>query len=105
MASSSTQFAATSLGLAFIPVTEKLTRSNYQSWQAQVISAIKGAQAASFIKPSAKPPSEFLPAKDDKEPSVSNPEYDVWVAKDQQVLSYLLTSLSKEILGVCLVGL
>ena len=60
---------------------------------------MKGAQAASFIKPSAKPPSEFLPAKDDKEPPVSNPEYDVWVAKDQQVLSYLLTSLSKEILG------
>ena len=28
-----------------------------------------------------------------------NPEYEAWVAKDQQVLSYLLASLSKEILG------
>jgi hypothetical protein len=28
-----------------------------------------------------------------------NPEYELWVAKDQQVLSYLLASLSKEILG------
>jgi hypothetical protein len=36
---------------------------------------------------------------DDKEPPMANPEYDIWVAKDQQVLSYLLTSLSKEILG------
>ena len=26
-----------------------------------------------------------------------NPEYEKWVAKDQQVLSYLLTSLSREI--------
>lgn len=85
--SSSTQFAALSLGLAFIPVTEKLTRSNYQSWQAQVLSAIRGVQAADFIKSSAKPPSEFLPPKtaDNKEPPVANPEYAVWVAKDQQV--------------------
>ena len=30
---------------------------------------------------------------------MSNPDYDIWMAKDQQVLSYLLTSLSKEILG------
>ena len=28
-----------------------------------------------------------------------NPEYEAWVAKDQHVLSYLLASLSKEILG------
>jgi len=69
MSSSSSSFPATSLGLAFIPVTEKLTRSNFQSWQAQVLSAIRGVQAASFIKPTAKPPVEFLAAKsgDDKE--------------------------------------
>jgi hypothetical protein len=44
-----------------------------------VLSAIKGAQAASFIKLTAKPPSEFLASKtgDDKEPPVSNPEYDI----------------------------
>ena len=99
--SSSTAQSPISLVLAFIPVTEKLTRSNYQSWLAQVSSAIKGAQAASFIRPSAIPPSKFLVTKGDgdaKDP-VPNPDYDVWVAKDQQVLSYLLTSFSKEILG------
>lgn len=44
---------------------------------------------------------EYLPKKtdDDKEPQVENPDYAVWIAKDQEVLSYLLTSLSKEILG------
>ncbi|XP_021306842.1 uncharacterized protein LOC110431725 [Sorghum bicolor] len=99
--SSSSSLSPISLGLAFIPVTEKLTRSNYQSWRAQVSSAIQGAQAASFIKPTATPPAEFLVTKgdSDKKDPVPNPDYDVWIAKDQQVLSYLLTSLSKEILG------
>jgi len=100
--SSSAQAAAAFLGLGLIPETEKLTRSNFQSWKSQVLSAIRGAQAAKFIKSDAKPPSEFLAkknAKDDEEEPVLNPEYEAWVAKDQQVLSYLLASLSKEILG------
>jgi hypothetical protein len=54
--SSSAASAATFLGLAFVPVTEKLTQNNHQSWKPQVFSAIKGAQAVSFIKPTAKPP-------------------------------------------------
>jgi hypothetical protein len=36
---------------------------------------------------------------DSKEPPVVNPDYETWVAKDGQVLNYLLSSLSKEILG------
>jgi hypothetical protein len=99
--SSSAQATAAFLGLSFIPVTEKLTRSNFQSWKSQVLSAIKGAQAVKYIKPGATPPDEYLAPKsgDPKEPPILNPEYETWVAKDQQVLSYLLASLSKEILG------
>jgi hypothetical protein len=99
--SSSAQSAAAFLGLFLIPVTEKLTRNNFQSWKSQVLSAIRGAQAAKYIQPGAKPPSEYLAPKsgDDKEPPMLNPEYESWVAKDQQVLSYLLASLSKEILS------
>jgi len=98
---SPTHSSSSSLGLAFIPVTEMLTQSNFQSWRVQVSSAIKRAQAASFIRPSATPPPEFLVAKGDgdTEDSIPNPDYDAWMAKDQQVLSYLLTSLSKDILG------
>ena len=71
---------------------EKLTRNNHQS-------ALRGVQVASFINPMAKPPLEFLPPKTDgdKEPPVLNPDCDIYLAKDQQVLSYLLTSLSCEI--------
>ena len=97
--SSSTALAAISLG--FLPVTEKLTRSNHAMWQAQVLSALRGAQAEHFIDPTARPPEKYLAPKGDKktddEPPVVNPEYEKWVAKDQQVLSYLLTSLSREI--------
>jgi len=97
--SSSAQSAAAFLGLMFIPVTEKLTRNNYQSWKSQVLAAIKGAQARKFIAAGAVPPVELLEPKNEKEPPVSNPEYENWVAKDQQVLSYLLNSVSKEILS------
>jgi hypothetical protein len=34
-----------------------------------------------------------------KEPPVLNPAYETWVAKDGQVLNYLQTNMSKEILG------
>jgi len=95
----SATLVAISLGL--LPVTEKLTRSNHAMWQAQVLSALRGAQAEHFIDPASQPPEKFFAAKSEKkvegEPAVVNPEYEKWVAKDHQVLSYLLTSLSREI--------
>lgn len=73
--------AASASPLLGFPVTEKLSRNNHQMWQAQVLSVLTGAQLAGFIE-------------DDK-----NSEYEVWVAKDQQVLSYLLPSLLRDILS------
>jgi hypothetical protein len=49
-----------------------------------------------------QPPASYLiPAKgdDDKKPPMPNPNYEAWIAKDQQVLSYLLSSLSRDILS------
>jgi hypothetical protein len=100
--SSSVVFASPQIG--FLPVSEKLTKSNYVMWSLQVLSAIRDAQLAKFIEPSAKPPEMYLtPAAkpdgtiDDKKPPVRNPDFDKWIAKDQTVLNFLLTSLSKEI--------
>ena len=93
--------AATAFSFGFLPpVIEKLTHGNYGMWYAQVSSTLKGAQLAGYIKPSAKPPSPFLEdgtSDDKKVDPVPNPEYEKWEAKDQQVLSYLFGSLSKEI--------
>lgn len=100
MSSSSAHAAAYSLGL--YPVSEKLTRGNFILWKAQVQSAIKGARMAVYINPDAAAPSQFLQAKkgDDKDADpILNPEYEDWVAKDQQVPSYILTSCSHEILS------
>ena len=60
-----------------------------------------GAEVFESITPHAAPPSKFLLKKegeDEKVPAILNKEYSTWIAKDQQVLSYLLVSLSKEIL-------
>lgn len=82
-------------------VTEKLTRNNYPIWQLQVMSTLKGAQLASYINSNVEPLSPFLAAKEgaDSKELKPNPNYEPWVAKDQTVLSFLLPSLSKEILG------
>ena len=58
----------------------------------------------SFIEPTAVPLSPFITpdgskadgSKKDLEP---NPDYASWVAKDQTVVNYLLSNMSKEILG------
>lgn len=98
LALSSAASVAPSFGFS---VTEKLARNNFPMWRMQVESALKGAQLATFIEASTVAPSPFLePVKvEDGKESKPNPDYVSWVAKDQTVLSFLLTSLSKEILG------
>jgi hypothetical protein len=53
----------------------------------------QGGQLSKFISANVKAPNEFLPPKDDSKeakeaPPTPNPEYEDWVAKDQQVLNY-----------------
>ncbi|WVZ83847.1 hypothetical protein U9M48_030944 [Paspalum notatum var. saurae] len=97
MASSSSS-SSPSLGP---PVTEKLTRENFLLWKAQVLPAIKGARLMGILDGSVKaPPATIKITKDDKTTStISNPDYEQWVVQDQQILGYLLNSLSKEILA------
>lgn len=91
--------------LGMFPVTEKLTRNNHPMWKLQVLSGLRGAEMEKFIDPVEKPPEKFIPPKaeaDNEKPTadaapILNPEFKKWVAQDQQVLSYLLGSLSREI--------
>ena len=45
-------------------------------------------------------PSEFMAAEDEKGKPITipNPDYEVWVDKDQRVMSFLVNSLSEEVL-------
>src|SRR5687767_3922256 len=74
-------------------VSEKLTRDNFLLWKAQFFSAIHGAQYMGILTgKTPEPPKMIEVAKADKKELVPNLEYDAWLAKDQQLLSYLLNS-------------
>ncbi|KAK1599893.1 hypothetical protein QYE76_018728 [Lolium multiflorum] len=85
--------------LAGLAVSEKLTRSNYLLWQSQVLPPIRGARLTSFLDTKMDAPPETITVEKDGKPSQeANPAYDAWVATDQQVLSFLLNTLSPDIL-------
>jgi hypothetical protein len=77
-AESSFELSASAFLTTFLPVTEKLNCTNHQSWKAQVLSALSGAQLADWLEADAAPLEKFMPKKkpdDDNEPPVANPSY------------------------------
>lgn len=82
------------------PPTEKLARGNFLLWKAQVMPALRGAQVTGLLDGNDAAPAKMVEQEQsDKSTSmVPNPVYGPWLSKDQQVLSYLPNSLSKEIL-------
>ncbi|CAN6278793.1 unnamed protein product [Urochloa humidicola] len=96
MASSSSTVLPAPLGH---PVTEKLTRNNFPLWKAQVMPAIRGAQLEGFLDGTVAAPAKTIEVTvDGKKLMQPNDEYAKWIASDQQVLGYLLSTLSKDIL-------
>jgi hypothetical protein len=92
----STSFSSVALP-TLQPIMEKLSRSNFPSLKALVISALKGAQLAEFLDGKDEAPTEFL-ISNDKKTKIPNLEFTIYVAKQQQVLNFLLPLLSKEML-------
>lgn len=78
-------------------ITEKLGRTNFVTWHAQVRSAVRGARLQGHLDDTVQPPPKTIKDKEDRE--IENPVFDDWDAKDQQVLSFLLSALSKDILA------
>ena len=95
--------ASTSTGASFffsIPVSEKLSRDNYLVWRAQVLPAIRGARLVGILDGSILQPSSTIKTQkaDQTIEEVDNPAYNRWIEQDQHLLSYLLSSMTKEIL-------
>jgi hypothetical protein len=92
------------MAATLMPVSEKLTRNNHVLWRAQVLAVLRGAQLAGFLDGTTKAPVEkiHMAKKSDKEEGeaeeASNPAFELWKAQEQQVLSYLLTSVSHDVL-------
>jgi hypothetical protein len=95
MASSSPALTA----IPLMPISEKLVCGNHTVWKAQVVAALRGAQLYGFLDGTSIKPAEQIKAKvGSAEEDVPNPAFVVWKAQEQQVLSYLLSSVSRDIL-------
>jgi hypothetical protein len=98
-----TASSSTMTTINLMPISEKLVRSNHTLWKAQTLVVLRGAQLAGFLDRTNKASAQTLKVKVQKEGSegveeVNNPPYDLWKAQEQHVLSYLLTSVSRDIL-------
>ena len=82
------------------PVNEKLTRDNFLLWKAQVLPAIRGAQLMGYLDgQTVAPAQEVEVTSEGKTEKVANTANGLWLAQDQQVLGYLLSSLSRDVLA------
>jgi hypothetical protein len=81
-----------------IDVSEKLGKVNHALWKAEVHLAIRGARLQGHITGDTKAPEEKLvttvEGKEQKRPNLA---FEEWEGKDQQVLRFLLSSLTKEV--------
>ena len=101
--SSSSYSSLTTLASALgAPPTEKLTRANFLLWKMPVLPAVRGALVMGMLDGSDSAPPETIEDDDEKtqkKVTVPNPTYGVWLTRDQQVLSWLLKTLSPEIMA------
>lgn len=77
-------------------VTEKLTNANYALWKAQVRSAMRSARLEGHLTGASKAPEAVITNKEGVRSP--NPEFEEWEAKDQQILSFLLSSNTRDIM-------
>jgi hypothetical protein len=97
MASSSSNSLTTTSPLGFF-VTEKLVKGNFILWQAQVLPAIRGARLTCYLDGSTEAPNQEVSVKrGDTNVIEANQDYEDWVAQDQKVLSFLISSFSRDV--------
>jgi hypothetical protein len=82
-------------------VSEKLSQENYILWKAQVLATVWGACLYGYLNGTTDAPSKTIQVEQaDKTIKIEdNPAFAAWYAQDQQLLSFLLSAVSKEVLG------
>ena len=83
------------------PPTQLLTRENSLVWKALVVPALRGARVLNLVKGLEPAPPEEIEVEDTngKKIKVENSSYVTWIMRDQQVLRYILNSVSPEVLS------
>jgi hypothetical protein len=98
MASSSAIGSTTPL-LSYV-IAEKLTKTNYSLWKAHVIPILRGAQLQGYlddIKVASDKMIESMAIREKVEATQEvNTQYIQWSVMEQQVLSFLLMSMTKK---------
>jgi hypothetical protein len=82
-------------------VSEKLSRENFIIWKAQVLAAVRGGRLYGYLDGMVKTPTKeiHVQLQDNRRKMEENPAYTAWYAHDQQLLSFLLNSVTKEVLA------
>lgn len=79
-------------------ITEKLSKTNHAIWKAQVLAAVRGARLVGHLTGVTAAPAIEIDGKvGDNVAKVPNPTYEEWYATDQQVLGFVLASLTREV--------
>ena len=90
---------STTIPSFLIPITEKLNKTNYRLWSAQILPPIRSAQLYNLLIGKEKMPAETVSVTTNGAPmDTPNPEYINWVTRDQALLGYILSSLTREVL-------
>jgi histone deacetylase 1/2 len=96
--SSSMPLIAATLGS---PQSQKLTQSNFLFWKTLIFPALRGAQVTDLLDGTDAASPKTMEVEDAQKVKkiIPNPDHSAWIARDQAVLSYLINSLSPDILA------
>ena len=85
------------------PLTLRLDRTNYNFWIAQVLPSVRAYNLEGFLLGSIQPPTQFIDIPESNGSQsltcTLNPNYIIWNRQDQYLVSWLLSSMSKSMLG------
>lgn len=80
--------------LLTLPVSTKLTRTNFLAWKSQIVPLLDGYRLHKYLD--TLPPQEKIKIGGQLQP---NPAFDHWIQQDQLILGWLRSSLSETMLG------
>jgi hypothetical protein len=80
--------------------SEKLTKSNHALWKMQVLTIVRGVGLKGYLIKDKPPLVKIVRVKNsDGKEEVPNSEFWLWSTTDQQVLGFLLSSMTKYVLA------
>lgn len=83
--------------LVGVAISEKLSKTNHSVWKAQILAAVRGSRLQDHLQAGSAPSVTVEGKVGDKPAQVPNPAYEEWYVKDQQVLSFILGSLGRDV--------